>query len=199
MTNLLPAYARIAAILPCYTTAGDSTLIIADDGSTTTLNTKVRTVIQRLAKSRAVDLTALKNRTKAATGRKNLEPLPIAPGLVLVPVKVRKPRINGDTTTGYINFHAVTAVDTSTNKPYQATITLSGKAEVPVLWTSVTINRQLALTRLAVSSAPYLLNALPARSFQESFAGYSPELLTLAVKLVDVFNEILAIKRQPYS
>ncbi|SMC39659.1 hypothetical protein [Sporomusa malonica] len=194
MSQSLPAYTRIAAILPCYSAVGDSTTIISADGSTTTLTSRVRAVIHRLARSRAIDLTALRANTRAATERKNLEPLPLAPGLVLVPVKVRQPRVAGDTTTGYVNFHTVTAVCVSKNKPYQATITLSGKTEIPILWTAATVNRQLALARLAASTA-LTSQPLAANAFHETFPGYAPDLLTLAVKLVDVFNEILTMKQ----
>lgn len=195
MTNPLPAPARIAAIVPCYNAAGDNTTVIACDGSSTTLACRVRAVIGRLAKSRAVDLAALRARIRADTERKNLEPLPLAPGLVLVPVKVRKPRVTGDSTTGYVNFHAVTAVCANPNTPYQTTVTLSGKTEIPVIWTTATVNRQLALARLAASTAPTLQLPLPAGAFQESFPGYTPELFSLAVKLVDVFHEIINIKQ----
>lgn len=196
MILTLPAQARIAAIIPRYDSSGDSTAIIATDGSTTNIQSRVRTVIKRLAKNYAIDLAALRARTRAATERKNLAPLPLAPGLILVPVKVRTPRINGDSTTGYINFHAVTTVCANTNRPYQATITLSGKTKIPALWTTATINRQLSLARLAAGIAPSLQMPLAVGTFQESFPGYAPELLTLAVKLVDVFNEILSIKQQ---
>lgn len=195
MTYPLPAPERIAAIVPCYNALGDNTTVIACDGSSTTLACRVRAVIGRLAKSRAIDLAALKARIRVDIERKNLEPLPLAPGLVLVPVKVRKPRVAGDSTTGYVNFHAVTAVCANTNKPYQTTITLSGKTKLPVIWTNATVNRQLALARLAASTAPTLKLPLPISAFHESFPGYTPELFSLAVKLVDVFHEILSIKQ----
>ncbi len=199
MIHSLPTQACIAAIVPCYGSSGDSTMIIATDGSSTTIHSRIRSVIHRLARSRAIDLAALRAKTRATTERKNLEPLPLAPGLILVPVKVRKPLIAGDTTIGYVNFHVVTAVCANINKPYQATITLSGKTEVPVIWTAATVNHQLTLARLAASTAPTMQLPLATGSFQESFPGYAPELFTLAVKLVDVFNEILSMKQQRQS
>jgi hypothetical protein len=194
MTQSLPAYARIAAIMPCYSAEGDSTLIIAVDGTTTPLTSGIRAVIHRLARSRSIDLLALRANTRTTTERKNLGPLPLAPGLVLVPVKVRQPRVPGDTTIGYVNFHTVTTVSVSKNKPYQTAITLSGKTEIPVLWTAATVNRQLTLARLAANTAP-TNQPLTIGAFRETFTGYAPELLTIAVKLVDVFNEILNVKQ----
>ena len=195
MTPSLPAHARIAAIVPCYSTSGDSTTVFSIDGSATILSARVRAVIQRLAKTRAIDLATLRSHIRKLTERTNLEPLPLAPGLVLVPVKVRRPRIAGDATTGYINFHAVDTICVSTKKPYQTIITLSGKTEIPVLWTTTTVNRQLALARLAAHTAP-TIQPLAAGVLRESFPGYEPELLTLAVKLIDVFHDILSIKQR---
>lgn len=195
MTPSIPIHAQIAAIVPCYNSSGDSTTIFSINGSATILTSRVRAVIQRLAKSRAVDLAALRSQVRALTERTNLEPLPLAPGLVLVPVKVRQPRIAGDTTTGYINFYAVDTICPNTNKPYQTTIMLSGKTEIPVLWTTATVNRQLALARLAAHTAP-TTQPPSASILRESFPGYEPELLTLAVKLIDIFQDILSSKQR---
>ena len=195
MTFTLPAFAKIAAIIPCYTATGDNTVIYSTDGSTTVLASRVRAVIGRLAKSRAVDLAALRTRTRSITERTNLEPLPLAPGLVLVPVKVRRPRVIGDPTTGYINLHTIAGICKTTKKPYQTRITLSGKAEISVLWTPSTVNRQLVLARMAATTAP-TTQRLPTEVLKESFPGYATELLPLAVKLIDVFNEIVTIKQR---
>ncbi|WP_425058519.1 hypothetical protein SCACP_31760 [Sporomusa carbonis] len=193
MTQSLPAPARIAAIVPRYSACGDSTVIFSNDGNATILKSRIRAVIRRLAQCGAVDLAALKTKTRAATQRAILEPLPLAPGLILVPVKVRQPRVAGDVTTGYVNFHAVTTVCSNKNKPYQATVQLAGKTEIPVLWTAATVNRQLTLARLAATAAP-AIQPVTAGAFRESFPGYEPELLTLAAKLVDIFNDILSMK-----
>ncbi len=192
MIELLNACTRIAAIIPCYLPTGDSTTIIAADGSVTILSSRVRAVLHRLARVRAIDLSALRTRIRATTERRNLEPLPLAPGLVLVPVKVRQPRVAGDTTTGYINFHAVTSVTANKNKPYQTTVTLSGKTEIPVLWTPATVNRQLALARLAATTAP--AGPVLADALQATLPGYDPALLSLAVKVAELFNEIVCMK-----
>jgi|GEM_PF-854103 len=195
MEQPLPAPFCIAAIIPSYNTLGDSTVLIATDGSTTAYNTHIRTIIRRLAKQQAVDLTALRARAKIVTDRINLGPLPLTPKLVLVPVKVRQPRVAGDTTIGYVNYYAVKAVTANKNKPCQATILLSGKTQIPVLWTAATVNRQLVLARLTTS--PELnFDRFITRAVHESSPSYDPTLLPLAIKLVDVFSEILHIKQK---
>ena len=194
MEQPLPAPFCIAAIIPSYNTLGDSTVLIATDGSTTAYNTHIRTIIRRLAKQQAVDLTALRARAKIVTDRINLGPLPLTPKLVLVPVKVRQPRVAGDTTIGYVNYYAVKAVAENKNKPRQATIFLSGKNNIPVLWTAATVNHQLVLARLTTS--PELSFDRPTTlGFHENGLSYDPALLPLAIKLVDVFSEILHINR----
>ena len=195
MIPLLPAPRQIAAIIPYYGLAGDSTRIITRDGGIVTLTSRIRTVIRHLAQSRVVDLAALKTKARLATARQNLSPLPLAPELVLVPLKVRRPRVAGDITTGYINMYAISAVKANRHRPYQATLILAGTTELPVIWTVATVQRQLALARLAAAALP----PGPAPftgALREGYADYAPELLTLAVKLADVFNEILCMKQR---
>ncbi|MGL5512760.1 MAG: hypothetical protein ACRDBM_05915 [Sporomusa sp.] len=194
MKQTLPAPSCIAAIIPSYKTLGDGTVLITTDGSTTAYNTHIRTIIRRLARQQAIDLAALRARTKIVTDRINLAPLPLTQKLVLVPVKVRQPRVAGDTTIGYVNYYAVKAVTANKNKPCQATILLSGKNKIPVLWTAATVNHQLVLARLTTS--PELSFDRPTtRAFHESGSSYDLALLPLAIKLVDVFSEILHMKQ----
>lgn len=197
MTPVLPPPAQIAAIIPCYTDNGDSTTLFTFDGRAACFSCRSRAVLQRLLKSLAIDLTALRRRVRGLTERTNLEPLPLSAGLVLVPLKVRRPRISGDATIGYINLYAVDKVCASAAKPYQATVTLSGRHELPLLWTAATINRQLALARLAAhslsTSQPLTTSSL--RESAPGYAAYPPEMLSLALKLIDVFNDILSIKQ----
>jgi hypothetical protein len=183
MSEQMSNYGNIAAILPHYTASGDTTTIITTDGKETHTNTRIRTVIRRLAHSRATDLTALRKRTACSTGRSLLQPLPLAPGLVLCPVKIRVPRITGDTSTGYINFHAVKGVAESTALAYQAIVTLTGGTDIPVLWTSETVKKHLQSARLAIS-----------QTIQSPES--HPDLLPIAQKLVEVIYDILVLKHQ---
>ena len=151
MFKKMSHYDHIAAIIPCYTAEGDTTAIISTNGSYNAINTRIRTVLSRLARSRAIGLIVLKQKAAQATDRSMLQPLSLAPGLVLCPLKLRLPRVAGDTTTGYINFHAVTDVTPSGSKPYQSTITLTGGTKLPVLWTPGTVKKHLQHARLALS------------------------------------------------
>lgn len=181
MSEKIPTYNHIAAILPYYTTAGDTTTIITTDGKHTVTNTRIRTVLRRLAHSRSTDLIALRQHTAHTTGRSILQPLPIAPGLVLCPIKTRIPRVSGDTSTGYINFHAVTGVAENNLSTYQATVTLTGGTDIPVFWTCATVKKHLQSARLAISHT--------AQSPE-----FHPNLMPIAQKLVEIIYDILVLK-----
>jgi len=171
-------YDRIAAIIPSYTATGDTTTIIATDGGLRANKTRIRTVIKRLAHSRALDLTALKYKAACATENTILQPLLLAPGLVLCPLKVRIPLIPGDSSIGYINLHAIISVTTTHNKPSQSTIKLMGGTELPVLWTLATVKKHLQYARLAMT-------------YTAQEPTIRPELTLIAQKQVEVMYDLL--------
>ena len=183
MSAQIPNYQHIAAILPHYTSSGDITTIITMDGKQTSTNTRIRTVLRRLALSRAADLTALRKRTAKATGSAILQPLPLAPGLVLCPVKIRIPRITGDPSTGYVNFHAVTGVAENTTLSYQAIVKLTGGTDIPVLWTSGTVKKHLQSAKLAIS-------------YTAQSPESHPDLMPIAQKLVEIIYDLLVLKHK---
>lgn len=187
MQQPLPIPQDIAALVPCYTKNGDCTRLLTTSGSTLSLPVRSRAVLHRLARSRATDLAALRHITAVKTQRSILQPLPLAPGLLLIPVKVRTPRITGDTCTGYCNYYAVNAIAPCQGHPVHTTLTLTGGHSITALWTPATIRRYLQLARLTACTPPYA-------QVQEAEAVYSPELFTIAHKLAEVFRELLALK-----
>jgi len=194
MSHQIPHFETIAAIIPNYDETGDTTRIITTDGASKISPSRIRTVVRRLAFSRALDLTALKKQSSHATQRAIMQPLPLAPGLLLCPVKVRTPLVAGDTSTGYINFYAVKSVETSCQKPYQSVVKLSGGASIPVLWTASTVNRYLQYARLALTySQPYSQS----RGVNEQTQAYAPELVPIIQKFVEVICDIVTLKQKP--
>lgn len=183
MPKNLPIFNHIAAIIPLYTMAGDTTAIITTDGKSTSTTTSVRTVLRRLAHSRSTDLTALRHHTTLATGRSILQPLPIAPGLVLCPVKTRIPKVTGDTSTGYVNYHAVTGVTENNLSSYQAIVKLTGGTDIPVFWTCATVKKHLQSAKLAIS-----------HTIQNTDS--HPDLMPIAQKLVEIIYDILVLKHR---
>jgi len=176
-------YDRIAAMIPSYTATGDTTTIIEINGNQTVHTTRISTVLKRLAQSQATDLIALKRMATCATEGTILQPLSLAPGLVLCPLKVRVPRVPGDTSIGYINFHAIISVTAHHNKPYQAIVQLTGGTELPVLWTPSTVKKHLQQARLAMS-------------YTAPGSAMRPELTLIAQKQVEVMYDLLVFQSQ---
>lgn len=181
MNQQLPMNEEIAAIIPCYTASGDTTVIITTQGDRQLINTRIRTVINRLARSHCTDLVALKQKAMCATAHTLLQPLPIAPGLVLCPIKLRIPRIPGDTSTGYINFHAVRAIICAKQKPYQSIIKLTGGKELPALWQASTVKKHLQDARLVLAATA-------------SSAQMPLELSLISQKLTEAIYALLSVK-----
>lgn len=181
----LPDHDHIAAIVPEYSHAGDSTTIITTDGTILSAPVRVSTVLRRLARAQATDLPALKRLSSRATGRSILAPLPLSAGLVLVPLKVRKPKIKGDPCTGYVNSHAAIAVEKTAAAPYRTVVKLSGGGNVATLWHTATVNRRLSLARLLApgSSQPLVL--------REAGGPYQIELTALVRRLVEIFGAMI--------
>ncbi|MEG6585019.1 hypothetical protein [Dendrosporobacter sp. 1207_IL3150] len=187
MSNFLPPFEQIAAIVPQYSTQGHGTTIISTTGLSSNTQSSVKTIIKRLARSRSTDLTALKARSSGATQRAILQPLPLAPGLVLVPLKIRKPIVRGDISTGYVNIHAVKAVSINQKRPFRSTLSLSGGTELPVMWTASTVKKQLQCARLVMTQTP------SNHTLQETPASYAA-ISNIAAKLIEVIYDILTLK-----
>jgi len=183
MFNENSNYERIAAIIPSYTATGDTTTIIATNGSKEGNHTRIRTVLKHLARNRAIDLVALKGKAACVTNHRILQPLFLAPGLVLCPVKVRIPRVAGDPSIGYINLHAIIGVTANHSKPYQATIKLIGGTELPVLWSPSTVKKYLKDGKLVMSDTGHGTRM-------------RPELAIIAQKQVEIMYDLMAFQAQ---
>ncbi|VBB09420.1 Hypothetical protein LUCI_4710 [Lucifera butyrica] len=186
MSERLPLPEKIAALLPTYTAGGDSTSLITTEGATALVSCRIRSLLLRLARSQAKDLTALKRQVACNTRQNILQPLPLSAGLVLFPVKTRRPRVPGDPTTGYINLYAVAGLHKHTGSVCHTVITLSSGMEIPTLWSPATVNRHLLCARLAVAGPPRP-------------AGSRGELGVTLNKLTEVIYEILAWKQNQHE
>lgn len=172
-----------AAILPNYTPTGDISHIITLAGAVTQTPVSIRTILRRLARERSIDLTALKQNAAQATGQRILHILPFADDLVLVPVKVRIPQVGRDNCTGYVNACNVDVVRETSAPPYKSRIILQSGVEIPTLWTTATIEKHLRAARLFTAARAH-----------GNTTSAQPELLAISRKLVEVFQEILALR-----
>lgn len=180
-TQLIPEPLQtIAAILPSYKQSGDSTSILTATGTCIVSPIGIRSMLKRLAKERAIDLSALKLQAEQITGQRILHPLLLANDLVLVPVKVRTPLVSRDNCTGYINACCVASIQKAL-PPYKSLIILQSGAEILTLWTVATVESHLRAARLLTVNHGKLSIA-------------QPELLAISRKLVEVFHDILTLK-----
>lgn len=147
MRSLFNSNSEINLILPHYTDSGDQTKICAIDHTSTLLPLKVKTVIRKLANRQAVDLCRLKSTATGLTKAALWQPLVLAPDLVLVPLKVRKPRVNGDSTGGYFNFFQIKSVHPSAG---HTIVQCKNGEEIHVLWKQNTVNDHLQRAHLAM-------------------------------------------------
>lgn len=84
MSLTIPECSTIAAIIPYYSSRGDSTSIITKEGSVIDSGGRIRAVISHLARGMAADLAALRQQSGNAK-HCVLQPLALSPGLVLFP------------------------------------------------------------------------------------------------------------------
>lgn len=190
MSLTLPECSTIAAIIPYYNGRGDSTSILIEDGGQLTCNCRIRTVIARLARSQAADLAELR-RQSSNSRHCVLQPLALSPRFVLFPVKVRKPRIKGDPSIGYINLYAAKHIEPNRENLTQALITLTGGHSIASCWTSSTVQRHLQQAKLSAAYSPRTQMTF---SVQEQKAAYDPVLADVLRSLTDLFYNIIKLK-----
>jgi len=101
----------ISAILPIYTEGvGDTTLIINLEGQKRIIHKKIKSVLKGIAASLSYDIVELRRKYGELLNQKSKIPLPLRHDLILMPVMVRYPLIQGDETLGYINYRLIEQV-----------------------------------------------------------------------------------------
>lgn len=83
---------------------GDIALVVNERGEELTLPFHIRTFIKKLAYKNYVDLVSIRRRLQEEFSQKNILPYPLNPELILIPIKVRRPRLKKDGAFGYINY-----------------------------------------------------------------------------------------------
>ncbi len=159
METTLPRDVEIAALLPTYTPEGDVTRILLTDGKSLVYRRTIRATLQSLARRRCKDVTLLRRWAARYTHRTLNNPVAPSADLVLVPVKTRRPRVEGDATMAHVNVAALSGTygavsDVLRPEPRKgAVLSLRGGASLPVLWSEKT-------TRAHISAARHILSEL---------------------------------------
>lgn len=165
----------LAALLPTYTEQGDCVQFLYQNGSSEKVNHRLSTCLKRLARQYTIDIVALREAQQKQTVRRQQLPLPFSPHLVLIPLKIRKPRLPKDTTLGYINLFAVKEV--LRLGPSLTQLELLGNHETTVLWSKNTVLRYLKQAELC--RGPYFYYTTP-----------------LVFKLAEVVQEIFSLSHK---
>lgn len=128
---------RLAALRP---TARCSEIILCD-GTVLEDCRRIRSVVTALARHYAVDLVALRQLCGQMLHRRNYLPLPLAAGLLLVPL----PLAESPECVGYVNYLCIE----STGKKDTPRLKLTGGAEVNCFLSRVTLENRLLAARYA--------------------------------------------------
>ncbi|SFQ19151.1 hypothetical protein [Caldicoprobacter faecalis] len=101
----------ISALLPVYTEGvGDTTVLITLDGNQRVIHKKIKAVLKGIASSLSYDIVELRRKYGEILGQKVKIPIPLKHDLILMPVVVRQPLVQGDQTFGYINLSCIEEV-----------------------------------------------------------------------------------------
>ena len=143
MEKTLPKDVEIAALLPAYTQEGDVTRILLTNGTELVYRRTIRSTLAKLARRRCKDVTLLRRWASRYTHRTLNNPIAASADLVLVPVKTRRPRVEGDATMAHINVVAISGDtfrpnDDVPRKQNPTVISLTGGKALPVLWSEKT-------------------------------------------------------------
>ncbi|MDI3538767.1 MAG: hypothetical protein PWR11_918 [Bacillota bacterium] len=148
-TVLEAVQGEVAALRPAYRDgAGDGTEIILRSGERLWEPKRIKAVRTELAHLYGVDLVAVRRRYGAYLERVSSVPLPFAPRLILVPLRLRLPRCRGDASQGYISYHEIKEVRAAASPPFRSLVILSSGVEVPVLSSRRVVLQHLSAAHL---------------------------------------------------
>ncbi len=96
---------KLTAVRPIYLKdTGKACEVYLNNGETIIDNRDAKTILKDLAGFLAVDLGSLRKFCSHRLAAKNTLPLPLTPKILLVPLRLRKPKVSKDSATGYINY-----------------------------------------------------------------------------------------------
>jgi hypothetical protein len=94
-------------LIPQYIDEIGDCCIFCNDNKDVIYHKKTEYVLKELCKERCIDLAAVKRKCSRILSQKNLIPLYLSKDEILIPIKVRRPRVLRDGGYGYVNACAV--------------------------------------------------------------------------------------------
>ena len=142
------------ALEPCYGhNGGNAVRVYTRDGSSFLDERRMKTVIKNICAFFNADLTALSDNYGHYLGCKQDVPLPLSPVLVLVRVKMRRPRYENDGATGYFSLRDVTGISAPGPDREQGTcclVNLNGGHSVPSFFSKNNVQKRLSRANVAL-------------------------------------------------
>ncbi len=187
---------ELAALEPCYgRRGGNAVRVYTRDGGSFEMEKRTCSLLKNICAFFNADLTSLRKNYGAYLGCRQYIPLPLSPGLVLVPVKMRRPGYGNDGATGFVNLFDVE----KTLKPGPkegleeacCLLHLKGGHVLPSLFSLENTERRLNTARVAYdrflslqnknSSTNFLQRNLEELFNEKGFEGLVRSLLMLAL------------------
>lgn len=134
----------LAALVPFYTQqGGNATLILTDSGGVFEDQRSVKWNLRRLARLFSVDIEVSRRNQREYFHYTQGLPLPLSPGLVLVPLKTRKAVGKNDGCHSYVNPSAVLGLAEGDGGEARSVIVLPGEQRLPCHYTMKTVRKRL--------------------------------------------------------
>lgn len=190
----------VAALEPVYgEEGGNYTRVYTTCGRVIPVTRRIKTVLQNQVGSYGLSITALRKKFGCSFGQTLYQPLPLAPGVVLVSAKMRQPLVGSDGATGYINACAVETIEKAAgfNPAVRCLVRLKGGHTLPSYLSPAVLQKRLNHGHLALElflQQQGLYYPLPGRNIQDqpmirASAGSNDYLATLSYLMYELVAE----------
>lgn len=151
----------IVFIMPEYVgDLGDCCRVLGSNGEIL-YKKKIQSVIRDIYKENYIDFECVKRRTSDLLNQKNLNPLFIRTGEIMIPVKIRKQIVTKDSIHGYVNVFEI-------SKVMDKQIILKGNHIVPFYDSRRVISRRIKMARILEEGFSKGMNFFQNKNFYEA-------------------------------
>lgn len=102
-TAIEKIHEQVIGIVPRYTSSGDATMVLTDQGEELWERRRINAVKRALARCYQLDLREQQRQLREFLKRRKILPFYLSPERVFIPVKVRRARIKNDPCYAYID------------------------------------------------------------------------------------------------
>lgn len=140
----LEKWQQINFLQPYYhQNGGNSTIISFGPADKVIDKRKLKTIINILAKTYAVDLKAAKDKYGHLVGRRSSTPIPLNSAIILIPVKMRVPITKDDGAWGYVVLDKIASCEEANLLEFKSKVNFKDGSELFTLVTKETFTQLL--------------------------------------------------------